>query len=1076
MFSYCAPEVLAPGLRRQRILRDLLKIDADIFGLQEVDTGQLAALQPMRELGWEQTYLQKAGASLDGCALLWRSSRFQAEGQLQWSLFGPVHTLPGLTPAQRCALQNQPGQTTRQILEKITTVAQAVFLKDRRTGKRLLVANTHLYYHPNCNHVRLLQLYMLLTVLAKEVREAQEQSGESVYLVLLGDLNARKGNFGPSDQGRPPQAAYRLVRDGAISKEDSDWQHSLWVHSSLTRCVCCHDTGLVAFYGTCPLCEGLGLEAWHASWSPVQALELDLELPWPLVDPNDHIEVTNFTADFQECLDYTLVDRRFRVARTFAAPELARLRAATALPSEHFPSDHVPVVLEDYDESQLRDWLRGFGQPEQAFFLKDPDSKQLTGKGYVRFTQHDEAVGLLAAVTEDDEEGPGVQGSWSLSERLCARPGLEALQARAEPIAMACDFARLQVAGGGLRALGAWALPAAGPLGFALFGEGNLEKLKARLSELLEEAISNPSAFTTPSADSFIPTDCILVRGFPKSWREQQVRLVFALFGGVGTVRFVAESGKRMAYVKLKNRENMPKAVEQLHNTKVGDGELIEECIVTCELFGDVGDSRPLRRTIFLDELKLPKRPEIKVEAEDREVFMKGLPIKDFTEEQLRQWLEGFGTIEEVSLLRDADRKLSAKGYVRFASHRHAESCIQAQASEQDAEEGDVIAWWSESERAMRNAYGPNLHTALASNDGRESLPTCWRSARCGMYGCRVGFGRPRTRPPLPCRESRSTLWPPALRSSCRACTRHSLRLCRSLLRSPPREDGRDAGEANGGSSSSRLPEPRPAWSTPTQSWSLAPGAPMRPPYWAAGPYGYRDPYGAQPPGPPMPWGWRGPPPPGFGPPVPGPPGLPGPGPPGPQPGPPPPPPERRRSRSRARRRHRERSMGSAAEAMADVGEATRDPKLKELILKGEELVQSGKALKERGDPRGAYEKFYQGLQYLLKVMPGLGEANSPAVLALKANIHGYLDETEKLKMALDSGQAHQAPLPALEDQEELSIERRIERGEALMLAGQRLARSSKLGEAYDKYCAGLKLLLEVMPQLREDWMLKLRD
>ncbi|CAJ1374867.1 unnamed protein product [Effrenium voratum] len=725
------------------------------------------------------------------------------------------------------------------------------------------------------------------------------------------------------------------------------------------------------------------------------------------------------------------------------------------------------LPVEDYDESQLRDWLRGFGQPEQAFFLKDPDSKQLTGKGYVRFTQHDEAVGLLAAVTEDDEEGPGVQGSWSLSERLCARPGLaEALQARAEPIAMACDFARLQVAGGGLRALGAWALPAAGPLGFALFGEGNLEKLKARLSELLEEAISNPSAFTTPSADSFIPTDCILVRGFPKSWREQQVRLVFALFGGVGTVRFVAESGKRMAYVKLKNRENMPKAVEQLHNTKVGDGELIEECIVTCELFGDVGDSRPLRRTIFLDELKLPKRPEIKVEAEDREVFMKGLPIKDFTEEQLRQWLEGFGTIEEVSLLRDADRKLSAKGYVRFASHRHAESCIQAQASEQDAEEGDVIAWWSESERAMRNAYGPNLHTALASNDGRVFT---YLLEKCEVRDVWM----------------QSRLWPPkdpsapALQGKqvhfVATCTAKQLQGLHAALSAAMQafydrrlEKMEEMREANGGSSSSRLPEPRPAWSTPTQSWSLAPGA-LRPPYWAAGPYGYRDPYGAQPPGPPMPWGWRGPPPPGFGPPVPGPPGLPGPGPPGPQPGPPPPPPERRRSRSRARRRHRERSMGSAAEAMADVGEATRDPKLKELILKGEELVQSGKALKERGDPRGAYEKFYQGLQYLLKVMPGLGEANSPAVLALKANIHGYLDETEKLKMALDSGQAHQAPLPALEDQEELSIERRIERGEALMLAGQRLARSSKLGEAYDKYCAGLKLLLEVMPQLREE-------
>ena len=40
-----------------------------------------------------------------------------------------------------------------------------------------------------------------------------------------------------------------------------------------------------------------------------------------------------------------------------------------------------------------------------------------------------------------------------------------------------------------------------------------------------------------------------------------QVRLVFALFGGVGAVRFVVDStGQRMAYVELKNRENMAKA------------------------------------------------------------------------------------------------------------------------------------------------------------------------------------------------------------------------------------------------------------------------------------------------------------------------------------------------------------------------------------------------------------------------------------------------------------------------------------------------------------------------------------
>jgi hypothetical protein len=58
MFYYCAADVLSAGPRRQRILRDLLKIDADIVGLQEVDATQLAVLRPMTTLGGEHTHLK----------------------------------------------------------------------------------------------------------------------------------------------------------------------------------------------------------------------------------------------------------------------------------------------------------------------------------------------------------------------------------------------------------------------------------------------------------------------------------------------------------------------------------------------------------------------------------------------------------------------------------------------------------------------------------------------------------------------------------------------------------------------------------------------------------------------------------------------------------------------------------------------------------------------------------------------------------------------------------------------------------------------------------------------------------
>ena len=95
--------------------------------------------------------------------------------------------------------------------------------------------------------------------------------------------------------------------------------------------------------------------------------------------------------------------------------------------------------------------------------------------------------------------------------------------------------------------------------------------------------------------------------------------------------------------------------------------------------------------------------------------------------------------------------------------------------------------------------------------------------------------------------------------------------------------------------------------------------------------------------------------------------------------------------------------------------------------------------------------------------------------------------QTEKLKKSLDSKEvplteslslrASLKPLrdvvqgnpesPRLADDGHLSLDARIERGETLMQSGQRLAKSGKLGEAYEKYCAGLQLLMEALQKER---------
>jgi len=154
--------------------------------------------------------------------------------------------------------------------------------------------------------------------------------------------------------------------------------------------------------------------------------------------------------------------------------------------------------------------------------------------------------------------------------------------------------------------------------------------------------------------------------------------------------------------------------------------------------------------------------------------------------------------------------------------------------------------------------------------------------------------------------------------------------------------------------------------------------------------------------------------------------------------------------------------------------EAVSDPALQNRIVRGEQLVRDGKAAHEQGQTEKAYEKYCRGLQYLLDVIPKLGE-DKPRAQALRLRINGYLDEAEKLKQQLDaaeeggsSGAADAASRVKAAVGDAL-VQHRVDRGEALIREGQQLEDERSFEEAYEKYCRGLQYLLEVMPKLAED-------
>ena len=76
------------------------------------------------------------------------------------------------------------------------------------------MANTHLFFHPLCSHIRALQIERLLGVVAERLAAEEEEAGTrpAPAFVLCGDLNSQ-----------PVSSAGALLRDGVVTPAHPDW-------------------------------------------------------------------------------------------------------------------------------------------------------------------------------------------------------------------------------------------------------------------------------------------------------------------------------------------------------------------------------------------------------------------------------------------------------------------------------------------------------------------------------------------------------------------------------------------------------------------------------------------------------------------------------------------------------------------------------------------------------------------------------------------------------------------------------------------------------------------------------------
>ncbi len=249
IYPFASTEVLDINYRRARIAQELIRYDADVVALQEVGRSVFEGyLDPiMKSRGYTTRLKMKNNQSREGVALLLRRERFDVERWIEFTmnlhevkkiLAEETETLSAEEKANLEAVLADP--QLEEALREVPSVALIAVAIDKLAStaavtKKLIVGNTHLYYHGDGCHIRILQTWMITRRMEKLRQELEKTSSKEngknddddetkssssssqivVGKCLLGDFNFSRTTGG-----------YRLVTTGLVPKEHHSWLKS----------------------------------------------------------------------------------------------------------------------------------------------------------------------------------------------------------------------------------------------------------------------------------------------------------------------------------------------------------------------------------------------------------------------------------------------------------------------------------------------------------------------------------------------------------------------------------------------------------------------------------------------------------------------------------------------------------------------------------------------------------------------------------------------------------------------------------------------------------------------------------
>ena len=335
-YRYTPTKALAWSYRRQLILDEIIQRDADIVCMQEVDQENYSKFftPALLSRGYAGIFYQKGRArvmqerearSVDGCATFFKASKF-------------IHLARDFIEFANTAINRIDMKGEDDIFNRVMPhdqIASITFLENRKTGTRFIVGNAHIYWDPNYEDVKVVQVAILVERLAKL---ADEWAKKPPY--DLEEKRAYRVENGAAGEEFPEAS----VKDIRPSQE--------YASGTQIPLILCGDYNAERHTAVCDLLENGSLPRDHkvlANRSYGNFTKNGIAHPFKLKSayPDGTMEFTNYTPGYHGNIDYIwFAPSTLRLKRVLGDIDLDYVSALPGFPMFHFPSDHLPLYAE----------------------------------------------------------------------------------------------------------------------------------------------------------------------------------------------------------------------------------------------------------------------------------------------------------------------------------------------------------------------------------------------------------------------------------------------------------------------------------------------------------------------------------------------------------------------------------------------------------------------------------------------------------------------------------------------------------------------------------------------------------